>query len=163
MEEPSDRRVDLSNVHPMKRLTLVVLWLMFGMSIALAVCTQCAWASGVFGSPVGELTIAANRVGLTLILRAPRSVDVWGWHHRQYWGAYSDSGFAFIPWDVADYSYEYLVVSNEPLVPGFYWIKGWQSYSICIDHFWLIGISAVLYFLTRRRIRRSVRVQRLPS
>jgi|GEM_PF-3173790 len=160
MVEPSDKRVDLSDVHPAKRLMLVVFRFVFCMGLAFAICSQFAWTSGALYTPMGHLKMAANRVGLTSIMQASQSN---GWSQRCHCGGYYEEYSAFIPWNVDDYSYEYLFVSNEPLVPGFYWIVGWKSYSIAINHFWVIGITATLYLFARWLIRRSAERQKLSS
>jgi len=154
MGEPSDRQVDLFEVHPAKRLTLVVLRIVFCMSIAAAVSAQFAGAKVRFFTPPFDLGLATNRAAVTLIIRPPTFGEWRLWYESAPYGN-PETG-SVIPWSR-------FLDSSQSLVPGFYFNAGRTAWRITINHFWLIGITATLCLFARWRIRRSARLHKSPS
>jgi hypothetical protein len=153
MDEPFDPRLDFPDVHPAKRLTLAMLRLMICMSIVIAIGLQFAWAKVRLFTPPFDVNLMGNPAALTFIIRPPTYGEWRLWYES---GAYGNPVTALISW-------ARFFESSYSLVPGFYFNPRRASYAVSINHFWLIGTSAVLYLVTRWRIRRSARLKTPPS
>lgn len=153
MEEPSDRQVELFEVHPAKRLTLVVLRIVFCMSIAAAVSAQFAGAKVRFFTPPFDFGSATNRAAVTLIIRPPTFGEWRLWYESN---SYVNPG-------IEHTGLERFADFYESIVPGLYFNLRRPAWRMYVSHFWLIGISAVLCLFSRWRIRRSARLHKSPS
>lgn len=144
-------RPDVSQIHPLKRATLIVLRYMFGTSTALAIFLQFFWVIGHLIIPGSKFVMEGQRNSLTLTVT---SDNLPRWSYDYHWIHHPESAYGW-SWTVP-------VAREHRLLPGFYYTFGnWTR--INIHHFWFIGITAALYLFTRWRIRRTARLQSQPS
>lgn len=155
MAEPSQSRPDLSGIHPLKRVLLIVLGFMFGVSPLFALATQFVWVQVDFECPGSEFPVIGLANGIVL-QHMPSDDNAWDlrFDHGQH--SENDRWPADWPDRVAE-------EPNAVGIPSLFVvvIRDWRLMSI--NHFWLSSITAALYLFTRWRIRRTARLQRVPS
>ena len=161
MTEPSQSRVDLSGIHPLKRVTLIVMRYLIGVSLAAAFGFQFIWFCLNLHTGWATCTTVVDAQGLLVFASWPvRS----GFIFNYRFGLYNEDSADFIralqngAFDTSSFA-----------LPGLPMIYTQQEstkviyFKIGINHFWLIGLTVALYFFTRWRIRRSARIQNQPS
>jgi hypothetical protein len=150
------KRPDLSQIHWFKRLTLIVLWFVFGASLAFVLTLQFFWISSYFQTPLVTFGITANDDCLSLQgVVSKRSSTTFGFRSSKY-DKERPPNTTWFGWMVVVQDDESVIA-----VPGLqvYWDKI-DVDKVCdvdIHHAWLISLTGGLYFFTRYRIRRAAR------
>lgn len=165
MDEPSQNRIDLSGIHPLKRVTLIVLGFMFGVSLVFTLAKEFAWGSACLDSPRGRFTTTVDRLGLELSVSSPvvASTDfTFQWSH-------SDNCNLPNP----KYPVDQVRKADPRWIADFYPVPGltfhrvynrfFSAWIVVINPLWLVGTSSALYLFTRWRIRRTARIRNTPS
>jgi hypothetical protein len=162
MDEPSQNRVDLSGIHPLKRVTLLVLRFLFGVTLTIAMTTQFGWAKVCVRSPQGTYIVRTYVRGLVMC-GAPDEAFPFQFlvHHGGITGdSYNEWRQQFSFWFGSEPTTFQYITS----VPGLEFRRRQYpanpvEYYITLHHAWLISITATLYLFTRGRIRRTARTQ----
>lgn len=161
MVEPSHSRVDLSGIHPLKRLTLIVLGFMFGVSLAAAFGCQYIWFNLDLQTGGASCTTFVDAQGLLVSVSWPIRN---GFVFEYTSGLQSEDDGEFVR-----FGRKLAFVTTSFALPGLqmsyvrYDAIEVSFFKIGINHLWLIGLTATLYFFARWRIRRSARIQNQPS
>lgn len=158
-------RADLSQIHPLKRVTLIVLRFMFAVSLGFALATQFVWVSASLDSPQGRFTTTFDRWGLELMAGSPHGASTNFEFQCSYYGDFERI--------VPKYPVAQVRKADPGWVADFYPVPGlvfhtvrnrfFAAWIVVINPLWLISTSAVLYFFTHWRICRTARLQSLPS
>lgn len=166
MDEPSQNRIDLSGIRPLKRVTLIVLGFMFWVSLTIALTTQIAWMEICVRSPRGTCIVRTDARGLRLsgapdeafpfeflVYHGGITGDSHNWLRQQYWFRFGSESK----------THQYIIC-----IPGIEFRRHQypanpEDYYVTLHHAWLITFTAALYFFTRWRIRRAARIRNTPS
>jgi len=160
MAEPSQTRVDLSGIHPLKRLTLIGLGFMFGVSLVLALVGQFAWVSARLDSPRERFSTTVGSWGLELT--ASSRIVASTSFNLQYSHSGSFKIAPRLPLDQLRRADSRWVADFYP-VPGLAFHRVYNRFFaariVVINPLLLISITAALYLFARWRIRRTARLQ----
>ena len=161
MAEPTQSRVDLSGIHPLKRLTLIVLGFIFALSLTAAFAFQFVWF---------YLRLHTGWASCTTV------VDTQGLLVKGGWPVRTGFIFRYISRRYSEHDVENIeYLRNDDAITALFALPGLEMkfvrhdvtkiyyFKIAMNHLWLIGLTAALYFFTRWRIRRSARIQNQPS
>jgi hypothetical protein len=155
--------VDLSGIHPLKRMTLIALRYLFGVSLAITIGLQFGWIDAFRASRTGTLGAFADSTGLTLS-DTPNLQTACTQYRLRYGNNDSQPGsqkkdLATV-WQVPNWDHTTL---NPLHVLKLSWatdsLVAREIWAVSIHHAWLISITAALYLFTRWRIRRTARLQ----
>ena len=157
-------RPDFSQIHPLKRLTLVALQVMLCVTVTLAICLQFCWIQMEFSVARRELRMAGDRHGLLFSRMPPgayfahQSSLIQTGDYAPQSGSLPSTIFAegmikfALGWEIKHRVFPGISIWNgQPLVVP------WLCTFVRVHHAWLIGITGTLYLVTRWRIRRSER------
>jgi hypothetical protein len=152
METESTMRADLSQIHWFKRLTLIVLWFIFGASIAMAVGLQFVWFDATFLSPESLVIVSVDARGL-LFLASAETFPSPAWQFDADGGPYSENENRW---------HRRFINPGFRILPGVCFATGAVSTyvhetTIHINHLWLISLAGALYFIARYRVHRAIR------
>lgn len=154
---------DLSQIHPLKRLTLVALQFLLCVTVTLAICLQFCWIQMECRVGGRELRMAGDRHALLFSRMPPGAFFI---HQPSLFqaGDYAPQSGSLpstivdpgLVKDLQDWEIEHRVLPGIAIWEGPPWIvPPWLCAFVRVHHAWLIGISATLYFFTRWRTRRS--------
>lgn len=158
------KRLDLSDIHPLKRVILIGLRFMFALSLTAVLGLQFAWAVASVTLPLFHLSVMADKSCLQLAISWPAIASP---TVNYLYGTYD--GRSPNPRLEGRLSLAQISFIRIAPIPGLtvYRIYALPSTSdhltINIYHLWLIGLTATFYLFTRWRIRRTARLQSMPS